>query len=509
MITNIEIPVADLKSVLPGLSKIVGKRSTLPILGCVKVTLNENRTLQLQANNLDQIVTARLNKPFNGRPGQMLVPLDELSNIAKRCAATDIIELSLSGKETAITYPAAGTRIKKPVAHLAADEFPPEPEVNAQPVPLDNAFKEALQQAFDCVSDDSGRYVLTGACLDVSNKEAHYVVGTNGRHLFSANSFLFDVPQSIIIPPGKFLTWPGFMEDGPWTLRIQPEAKVDPETKGPGKQPWICLESDHWTYVSKPIDGAYPNWKQVLPPPSALKSHITLGEPGIQLILETLPLLPGGEERDQPVSLEIRGEALKLRARGKGDWTEIPIPAQVSGKSVSVAMNRSYLAKALKFGCAQIDIEGQHKPVLFRSKGKTMVICPLGPPDAPKVPEVPTAPATSPTENASPAAAPPAAEATTPTADPIINQPPVTENNEAATTTRGNLTTPPPQSEEAPAIDQMLAQIGTVREGVKKVLEDIGSTERLLRRAVKEQRLNEKEINRARSTLRSLQSVEL
>jgi hypothetical protein len=33
--------------------------------------------------------------------------------------------------------------------------------------------------------------------------------------------------------------------------------------------------------------------------------------------------------------------------------------------------------------------------------------------------------------------------------------------------------------------------------------------ERLLRRAVKDQRLNEKEINRARSTLRSLQSVEL
>ena len=90
-----------------------------------------------------------------------------------------------------------------------------------------------------------------------------------------------------------------------------------------------------------------------------------------------------------------------------------------------------------------------------------------------------------------------------------MNQPPVTEINEAATPTRGNLTTLTPQSEEAPAIDQMLAQIGTVREGVKKVLEDIGSTERLLRRAVKEQRLNEKEINRARSTLRSLQSVEL
>jgi hypothetical protein len=85
------------------------------------------------------------------------------------------------------------------------------------------------------------------------------------------------------------------------------------------------------------------------------------------------------------------------------------------------------------------------------------------------------------------------------------------ENNGAATATgaRGTLTTHPPETEETPAIDLMLAQIGPVRDGVKKSLEDLGSLEKLLRRAVKEQRANEKEINRARSTLRSLKSVEI
>jgi len=66
MKTNIEIPVADLKTVLPGLSKIVGKRASLPVLGCVKVTLNDDRSLHIQATNLDQIVTARLSKSFKG-----------------------------------------------------------------------------------------------------------------------------------------------------------------------------------------------------------------------------------------------------------------------------------------------------------------------------------------------------------------------------------------------------------------------------------------------------------
>jgi DNA polymerase III sliding clamp (beta) subunit (PCNA family) len=237
----------------------------LPVLGCVKVTLNTDRTLRVQANNLEQIVTARLNKPFQGTPGKLLIQLEELASIARHCAANDTIELSVDGKETSIIYPAAGTRIKKLVAHLGLEEFPSEMVVNAEPIRLDDAFKEALQQAFDCASVDSSRYVLQGACLDVSKKEAHYAVGTDGRHLFSANSFLFDVPESIIVPPGKFLTWAGFMEDGPWTLRFLPGTKPETAPKVAGKTAWVRLDSDHWTYVSKPIEGAYPNWKQVVP----------------------------------------------------------------------------------------------------------------------------------------------------------------------------------------------------------------------------------------------------
>jgi DNA polymerase III sliding clamp (beta) subunit (PCNA family) len=511
MKANIEIPVADLKMVLPGLSKVVSKRSSLPVLSCVKVTLNADRTLHIQANNLEQIVTARLNKPFNGKPGEMLVPLDELSTIAKRCAANDTIELSTDEKDTSITYSAAGTRIKQPLTHVALEEFPPATEVNSEPVQLDDAFKIALQQAFDCVSEDSTRWVLNGACLDVSKKEAHYVVGTDGRHLFSANSFLFDIPESIIVKPGKFLTWDGFVDDGQWTLRFLPGVKPEPKAKIVGKPAFVRLDSEHWTYVSQPIEGDYPNWKQVVPPAEVLKSHITLGESGIKTILEALPLLPGHNDNDQSVSLEIKGEYLVLKAKGRAEeWTEIPIPAKVSGKPVTIPMNRKYLAKALKIGCTQIDIEDKTSPMVCSTKGKILVICPLGPPDAKKVAAAPATPPASPSpENASAAATPPAAETTKPEEQPTERSQPVAENNGAATATRGNLSTTPTESEETPAIDLMLAQIGTVRDGVKKVTEDLGNMERLLRRAVKDQRLNEKEINRARSTLRSLQSVEL
>ena len=256
MKTSVErLSVADLKTVLPGLSKIVSKKSALPVLSCVKVIHAPDHTIRLQANNLEQIVTVRLQNPSPGMPGELLVPLEELATIAKRCSAEETIELSVDGKETSITYPAAGTRIKKPLKHVALDEFPPTTEVNTEPVQLDDAFKLALQQAFECASENSGRYVLEGACLDVSKKEAHYVVGTDGRHLYSANSFLFDVPDCINLPRGKFLTWDGFVDDGPWTLRYQPGTKAEPKAKIAEMPAWVRLDSDHWTYVSKPIPG--------------------------------------------------------------------------------------------------------------------------------------------------------------------------------------------------------------------------------------------------------------
>jgi DNA polymerase III sliding clamp (beta) subunit (PCNA family) len=501
--TNIEIPVADLKAVLPGLAKVVSRKTSLPVLGCVKVTLNTDRTLHLQANNLDQIVTARLDKTYQGTPGAVLVPFEELSSIAKLCSANDTIELSATGKESFITYPAAGTLIKKPVEHLGVEEFPPDTEINSEPVKLDEAFKAALREAFDCAGSDETRYVITGACLDVRGKEAHYVVGTNGHHLVAANSFLFDIPESAIIPPGKFLTWAGFTDDGPWTLRFRPSIKG--KTQADFKPAWVRLDSDHWTFVAKAIEGEYPNWKQVVPAADSIKSRITLGEPGIKIILEALPLLPGIDVMHQPVSLEIKEDALFLKAKGK-DWTVIPIPAKVSGLPVAVSMNRNYLAKALKAGCTEIGIEDKASPVKFTTKGKTFVVSLIGPPPAAAVKAPETRPI-SPPENAS--AAPPSPAETTNQTETERTQGPMPANTNTMTAPqRGNLTSHKTEAETS-AVDEALTRIDTLRTDLRKALDDLNETDRLLRKAVKEQKASDKEINRARSALKSLQAVEL
>jgi hypothetical protein len=82
------------------------------------------------------------------------------------------------------------------------------------------------------------------------------------------------------------------------------------------------------------------------------------------------------------------------------------------------------------------------------------------------------------------------------------------ENGTLTAPQRGNLTAHNPEVETS-AIDAVMKQIDTMRTNLRGVLEDLNETEKLLRRAVKEQKASDKEINRARSALRSLQNVEL
>ena len=94
-------------------------------------------------------------------------------------------------------------------------------------MPLEPGFGLALRQALECCSEDSTRYILKGACLDVRDKKLHYVVGTNGRCLFSANSFCFDLKKSVVIPDSKFLEWPDLLDEEPASLSVEPGQEAE------------------------------------------------------------------------------------------------------------------------------------------------------------------------------------------------------------------------------------------------------------------------------------------
>jgi len=522
MKTEIEIPVAELKAVLPGLAKITARCRTLPILQCVKVWLDPDKQfIQLQAHNLDEIATVRLGNNANGLSGELLVPLDALSKIVKGCSAEQSVRFIGSKTETKIRYTVAGSSVDRVVEHLSPTEWPPAKIINQECFPLDDAFKHALKEAMDCASTDSSRYVLNGACLDVSAKEAHYVVGTDGRHLYSANSFQFRIPESLIVPTCKFVVWPAFLNDGPWRLRMLPAIKVDPEDKKADKSKeepaWFQIESDRWTYIARAIDGQYPNWKQVVPNETVNWTRVTLAPSSVQMMQQAVPLLPGGESLTQTVVLESANNRLTLRARGRDDRedTRMEVPdVRIDGRAFEVALNRTYLLQALRFEFNEIRIDDSLTPLVFSNPNKTMIIMPVrleGPAGAaPTAPvENPTSPQnTSPTENA--AAVPPSTAA--------VDNPTETKIQTMQTTTttvteRGNLRANNNGNGEADenrsSFKAALEHIDRIKTNLRYVMGDLGEAMSLLKSAEKEQRATTKEIDTVRSKLREIQSVKI
>ena len=75
MNTEIILPVPELKQALSGLNKIVSKKTTLPVLSCVKVSRGRNGEVSLQATDLDAHATFTLNNTQAGEAVDVLVPL--------------------------------------------------------------------------------------------------------------------------------------------------------------------------------------------------------------------------------------------------------------------------------------------------------------------------------------------------------------------------------------------------------------------------------------------------
>jgi len=529
MNNEIVIPVQELKDALPGLNKIVGNARNLPVLQSVRVSRNAEGEVTITATDLDCMATFTVKDTQPGPAVDMLVPLEQLTKTVKSMKV-GTIGLVPEGKEKVkLRYSIGGNPVEHNINTLRVGEFPPALKVNQPSVPLEIGFGAALRQALECCSDDSSRAILSGAFLDVTDKKFHYVVGTNGRFLYTANSFCFDLQKSIIIPDSKFLEWPQFMDDEPSSLSMEPGEDAAPAKDGrpardatPG---WVKLESGQWTFITKEVYGKFPDWKQVIPITDSKWTRVTLSDQAIKQLLLVAPNLPGNDGVSHAVRLRISANHLNVEGHNKDEeeWTSIPIDAEVQGKPVHAALNRNYLLKALRFGLNQIDIEDPLSPIVFSKGGKKMVIMPVNldgsartkattstqpnpeasTPAIPTTPPEPTAPqeeAETKTEKERTATMPRTPEATTPETAPVTSQPiesPAYQHHGNGNNNGNNGT----------GIKSLVEHVEQIKDDLKTVIRNLSTVIDAVKAAEKEKRTNDKDIDAIRSKLRQIQNV--
>lgn len=485
---ELELPLPTLKSAATGLSKVIA-RSGLPVLNSVRVHRDESGQVTLSATDLDSQVTYQVETLHPGAAGTLLVPWDRFSKLVKTTKEKAAF-IQESNHQIILRSFLGSMAFEEPIACLDNQEWPTQPEPNGPVMLLSDSFKTAVREALECVSTDSSRQVLNGICLDLNQPDAHYVAATDGRHLYSANSFRFNLERSIIIPNRKFLGWSGFHDDGDWSCKV----RIGTESTDSG---WIELKSAHWTFGTRLMEGTYPNYRQVIPQDPEHVTQVRFQPEAMALLMETLPCLPTSEKESNSIHLIATkaGFQVKSRANPESPWSDLNVPgAAIHGESRCVSLHRDYFLKAIRNGLSELEIRDSITPVVLRSPGKLMVIAPIRG-DAPQPVPVPR----------------PTQITTSETCSSEIEEPAITERKISMTSNtieeRRNIkpvTTAPESSFKA-----LLAQVESIRSDLKETLNALNQTVVLLKAAEREQKGTEKEIESVRATLRSLQKVQL
>ncbi len=491
------LPNAELKSALAGLGKIIAKRCSLPVLGNIKIERTKDGWIALTGTDLDHFVTVRLEQPGTGEPAALLVPHDELLKTCKACGNGEEVLVEKSGEATAaVKYRIGQQVVETKVESLPVDEFPEIPRIKSDAIALPDTVRQSIHEALQCASTDETRLILNGAYLDVSKPEANYVVGTDGRHLFSSNSFALPLKESLIIPTHKFIGWKEFNSDGEWLLKVAPAAKTDEPAH-------LQISSRRWRFIMRQIDGNYPNWRQVVPTPDSFATTIEF-EADVEVVLQTIQRMPCDDAVNFAIGLEWSGGKLALLGRSPGaeNWTRIEMEGvKCRGKDVRIFLNRNLLTKALQFGLTKAETIDALSPLRFSSGGRQMIVMPTRPNPAPTQAPQPT-PVTPAAQN----------EPTAPNPPPSAEQPkeePMPDTNGTNTGATKRPATANPETTEKPALETALAQLEIVRGEFRNAIGGLHKLGDALKQAQRENKASDKEISSVRATLRSLQTVRI
>ena len=242
------------------LERVIGKQSTLPILGNFLLETNKGR-LKLSATNLEIGVVAYVGGKIE-EEGRITIPAKLLSNFIHNLPMQDVISFETTGSFLKIVSGGYEMKIKG----LDAKDFPLIPQHEGEyffALPA-QSLKTAFSRLLPCISLSDSRLELTGVHAFFFEKEIHLAATDSFRlgeeiiplenmeNKDGYQSFITEHP-SLIIPA--------------MTLQ-ELQKSITPESewiKVALHDNQIFFQVDEVQIVSRLINGKYPDYKQIIP----------------------------------------------------------------------------------------------------------------------------------------------------------------------------------------------------------------------------------------------------
>jgi len=329
---KIQIEQERLIKALAQIIGVVEKRQTLPILGNVYLKLSAGE-LVLIGSDLETEITTRIDK-VKGEDGEITVSARKLFDICKALASDAVISLELDGSKMVVksgksrftlqTLPA----LDYPV--LDATSWKHEFSITQK------ELNHLLTKTSFSMAQQDVRYFLNGMLLEIKPQKI-CAVATDGHRLAKSELNNLDIKINLlqcIVPRKAVLEISKFLDaesDKPVQIKINAGH--------------ISIQADNFIFVSKLIDGRFPDYEKVIP--QNLSKQVSLDRLSIIDILSRTAIL--SNEKFRGVTLLLENNSLKVSSNNPDqEHATDEMEVAYDGEQIEVAFNVNYLLDALK-----------------------------------------------------------------------------------------------------------------------------------------------------------------
>jgi len=326
---KITIARSSLLDSLSVVTRALSSRTTLPILSGVLLSAS-NGAITLQATDLEVSIKDTVPADVE-RAGSVVVPGRLFSDVVRKMPDVAIHIESGAGDRISVSCRSekAGD-ISFELRTLSAEDFPRFPEVSPdQSISIPTALLSSMvRQVSKAVSRDEARPVLTGILLAVDGDEIRMVATDSYRLSVRVAHLEEPIAEKIdVIIPGKAL------EEAPKVA-----GAADNVTMGIASNQ-IVFTSGMTTYVTRRIEGNFPNYRQLIPASGETRIVVEKAE-----LLEAAQRVSVLAQHNAPIRMKMADSTLTLSAATQdvGDASE-DLMIESTGNPLEIAFNHAFL----------------------------------------------------------------------------------------------------------------------------------------------------------------------
>ncbi len=341
---------------------IVSTKGAMPILANILIEASESG-IMLFATNLDMGLRGSCEATV-ANTGKITVQAKKLFDVVRELPSQNILVKTDDDGRLRVTC----GKTKFNLATISSDEFPSFPEYDESKfIGLDSEMLlEMIRKTSFAISQDETRLTLNGAFLEVSATKARMVATDGHRLAFIEREGAFkvsDTAKAIIARKA-----------------IQELNKLISEDDSPvqftQQDNHVVFKKGDIVMVVRLIEGAYPNYEQVIPkPPYTHEATLPISE----FMHSLRRVVTMADEKSHMVNMTFSPGKLEVSSEG-GELGEAKdeLSIEYDGEGLSVGLNANYFLDVLNVLNDEnviLKMQDPLSPVLAQAPGDSGLLC--------------------------------------------------------------------------------------------------------------------------------------